>query len=196
MSGGAPYWGRATKGWQSFVAASNTITQVGVTWSDTHYTPGAALAGVTTRISLCQGVGDPNSPDPCAGRIADGHATVINQGDSRIDFGDIDVTPGVTYYVFYYQPTVDAGAWDMYWWNLHLRSRARQLHTQRPKPDDRARLQPLKPALAATRDRSAGFEEPVPRSPHEHSSTTAAGSRRLGRQRQECGEQIGSSRSR
>ncbi|MFI5916884.1 hypothetical protein [Dactylosporangium sp. NPDC051541] len=116
MSGGAPYWGRSTKGWQGFTAASNTLTQVGVTWSNTNYAPGATLGGVTTRISLCQSVGNTSAADPCVGRIADGAATVINQADTRIDFGDIAVTPGATYYVFYYQPAVGAGSWDLYWW--------------------------------------------------------------------------------
>jgi hypothetical protein len=117
MAGGAPYWGRSTKGWQAFTAASNTMTQIGVTWSDTNYGPGATLSGVTTRISLCQGVGNPSSADPCAGRLADGYATVVNQGDTRIDLGDVAVTPGTTYYVFYYQPSVGAGSWDLYWWS-------------------------------------------------------------------------------
>jgi hypothetical protein len=115
MSGGAPYWGRATKGWQGFTAQSNTLTVVGVTWSDTNYAPDATLGGVTTRISICQGVG--TGSDPCIGRIADGLATVVNQGNTSVDFGDIAVTPGATYYVFYYQPATQAGSWDMYWWN-------------------------------------------------------------------------------
>ncbi|WP_433615775.1 hypothetical protein ACQP2P_12675 [Dactylosporangium sp. CA-139114] len=115
MSGGAPYWGRSSKGWQGFTAASNTVTVVGVTWNDNNYTHGATLSGVTTRISLCTGVG--GGADPCVGRIADGYATVNNTADTRIDFGDVGVTRGNTYYVFYYQPTTDAGNWDLYWWN-------------------------------------------------------------------------------
>lgn len=115
MRGGAPYWGRSTKGWQGFTAASNTITQVGVTWNDNNFTHGVVLSGVTTRISLCTAIG--SGSDPCVNRIADGNATVMNTGETSYDFGDIAVTPGVTYYIFYYQPDVDAGNWDLYWWN-------------------------------------------------------------------------------
>jgi hypothetical protein len=117
MAGGAPYWGRATKGWQAFTAQSNTLTQVGVTWSDPSLAPQYSSPDVTTRISICLGVGDPSSADPCSGRIADGTVPVINQADTRIDFGDIAVTPGQTYYVFYYQPAAYAGSWDIYWWS-------------------------------------------------------------------------------
>jgi hypothetical protein len=115
MRGGAPYWGRSSKGWQGFTAASNTITTVGVTWNDNNYPKGVTLPGITTRISLCTGVG--GGADPCVGRFADGNPTVFNTGDTEVDFGDVAVTPGTTYYVFYYQPSTDPGGWDLYWWS-------------------------------------------------------------------------------
>ena len=117
MSGGAPFYGRATKGWQSFIAASNTLTQVGVTWSNPADTPGAIVPGADTEVSICTGVGDPASADPCQGRLADASVPVRNQGESTADLGDHAVTPGATYYVFYYQPSYQAGRWDLYWWN-------------------------------------------------------------------------------
>lgn len=113
MRGGAPYWGRSNLGYQAFTVRSNTLTVVGVTWNNNNYTHGQVLDGIATRISVCTGV----SNATCTGRIADGYATVHNTGDTRIDFGDVAVTPGVTYYLFYYQPSVGAGSWDLYWWN-------------------------------------------------------------------------------
>lgn len=116
MIGGAPYWGRATWGSQEFRADSNTLTQVGVTWSNTGLPPGYTLAIVVTRVAICHALADESVSDPCIGRIAEGFAPVVNQGESTVDLGDVPVTPGETYHVVYYEPDFAAGHWDRYWW--------------------------------------------------------------------------------
>jgi len=118
MAPGAPYWGRSAYGYQSFTAQSNTLTYVGVTWGSQNYQPGAPVAGVTTRIRICSGIGAPGATDvACNGQLADVAAPVVNYGNSAADIGDVAVTPGATYYVVYTQPTAAAGSWDLFWWS-------------------------------------------------------------------------------
>jgi hypothetical protein len=112
---GAPYWGSSPYGYQSFTAQSNTLTYVGVTWGSANYQPGAPVAGATTRIRVCSGIGAPGASDvACNGQLADVAAPVVNYGTSAADIGDVAVTPGATYYVVY---TAPAGSWDLFWWS-------------------------------------------------------------------------------
>lgn len=111
-NGGAPYWGTAPYAFQNFVANSNTITTIGVTWGSA-----AWQAGDSTQIQLCQSVGSEAAYSiPCNGLLAQGNAPVANYGTSSVDMGDIAVTPGTTYYVVFYQPQSAQGSWYCYWW--------------------------------------------------------------------------------
>jgi len=123
---GAPYWGRSPYGFQSFTAQSNTLTYVGVTWGSVNYQPGAPVAGATTRIRVCSGIGAPGASDvACNGQLADVAAPVVNYGTSAADIGDVAVTPGATYYVVYYQPSAAPGSWDLFWWSCRCPNNGR-----------------------------------------------------------------------
>jgi hypothetical protein len=114
MRPGASYWGRANYGWQQFTAASNTLTFAAVTWG----TQATDIDGATTEIQICQGISNPTlSSVHCDGLLADARAAAANYGSSGVDFGDLAVTIGQTYFIVYYQPPVAVGSWDLFWWN-------------------------------------------------------------------------------
>src|SRR5207244_5902578 len=113
-------------GYQSFTTQSNTLTYVGVTWGNVNYQPGAPVAGATTRIRVCSGIGAPGASDvACNGQLADVAAPVVNYGTSAADIGDVAVRPGATYYVVYYQPSAAAGTWDLFWWSCTCPTKGR-----------------------------------------------------------------------
>ena len=109
MTSGAPHNGYFNTAFQSFTAASNTITDLGVTVGNTTLPPGATVP-YTVPIRLCT---DPQ----CSMTLGGGQASIVNFGDSSVDIGDVHVTPGTTYYIHWDQPVqADGSRWVTYWW--------------------------------------------------------------------------------
>jgi hypothetical protein len=110
MHPGAPHHGYFATSWQSFIAASNTITWISATVGNPTATVGAPLQGSALTIRICT---DPN----CSGIVAEAHPQIVNYGETGADIGDISVTPGATYYVVWYQPSaLNGSTWVTYWW--------------------------------------------------------------------------------
>jgi RHS repeat-associated protein len=106
MFPGAPYHGFFTSAWQAFIAQSNTITRLGVTVGTPNYVPD----GHTVTIRLCT---DTN----CSRILGETRPQIVNYGNSAGDIGDVGVTPGVKYYIVWYQPAAWNGqSWVTYWW--------------------------------------------------------------------------------
>ncbi len=107
MAPGAPHLGYFLQAWQSFTAASNTITFIGVTVGSSTYQPGEQL-----HIRVCSATDPTNG---CAGTTyVDTYATIQNYGNTSVDVGDVPVTPGQSYFVVWSQP---AGRdYVTYWW--------------------------------------------------------------------------------
>jgi chymotrypsin-like protease len=115
MAPGAPHHGYFDVAWQPVVAASNTLTSVGVTVGTTALTPGVAVPyNITIRLCSSQ----PSAGGQCPGQLAETYPQIINYGNSASDIGDIAVTPGTTYWVEWLQPPRANGAtWVTYWWS-------------------------------------------------------------------------------
>jgi hypothetical protein len=103
-----PYYGSFGFAFQEFTAASNTITHVGVRVRSQEY-PAGTPTPVTLNVRLC--------PDPqCTAVLAEANPTIVNDRTTSADFGDVPVTPGRTYYVYWKNPDgQDDTSWDTYW---------------------------------------------------------------------------------
>src|SRR5207247_1143985 len=98
MDPGAPHWGFTRAAWQDFKAASNTITKLGVRWGNFNMPPGP-VAGMSTHVVLC--ASGPTSATGCSDPVVAGDAAFVNYGASVVEVGDVAVTPGQTYWLFY-----------------------------------------------------------------------------------------------
>lgn len=109
MQPGAPYHGYFNSSWQSFSAASNTLTYLATTIG----TPGAAAGSTvatTLTLRLCSDV-------ICNNILSEAHPSIVNYGETGMDIGTVAVTPGATYYIVWYQSPALAGqTWVAYWW--------------------------------------------------------------------------------
>jgi hypothetical protein len=114
MAPGAPHWGFTIHAWQDFKAASNTITKLGVRWGNLNM-PNGSVAGMSTHVVLC--ASQPTSPGGCSDPVVAGDAAFVNYGASVVDVGDVAVTPGQTYWLFYVSPTPVWSTWDVFWWD-------------------------------------------------------------------------------
>jgi hypothetical protein len=113
MTPGAPHWGFTRAAWQDFKAASNTITTLGVRWGNLNMPPGP-VPGMSTHVVLC--ASGPTSAGACSDPVVAGDAAFVNYGASVVDVGNVAVTPGQTYWLFYFSPTPVLTTWDVIWW--------------------------------------------------------------------------------
>ena len=110
MRPGAPHHGYFATAWQPFTAASNTITWISATVGNPTATAGEPVQGSALTVRICT---DPN----CSVIVAEAHPQIVDYGETGADVGDVPVTPGATYYIVWYQPSVLNGStWVTYWW--------------------------------------------------------------------------------
>jgi hypothetical protein len=109
MSGGAPYHGFFYSAWQNFTAQSNTITYIGATVGSPGAAPGAHV-GNTLNLRLC-------TTKDCTTVLAEANPQINNYGETGADIGNVAVTPGATYWVYWKQPApINGQTWVTYWW--------------------------------------------------------------------------------
>lgn len=110
MSGGAPYHGYFGVAFQAFTAQSNRLTTLGATVGNPALAPGQPAA-TTLTVKLCADSG-------CRTVLGQGTGGILNYGPTVVDIGDVPVTKGATYFVFWSQPASVAGtSWVTYWWS-------------------------------------------------------------------------------
>jgi hypothetical protein len=104
-----PYSGPFLYAYQDFHAASDTITRLGVVVGNPAL-PRGAEGPETVLVKLCQ------TPECGEGGLASSRAPIVNYGVSEADIGDVPVTPGGTYYVYWQTPRAVSGQpWVTFW---------------------------------------------------------------------------------
>lgn len=109
MTGGAPHHGYFDTAFQPFVAQSNRITYLSATVGSSGGAPGS-LVPDTLPLKLCA--------DPaCTAVLASANPQIVNYGNTGTDIGDVPVTAGQTYYIWWGQPApVNGSTWVTFWW--------------------------------------------------------------------------------
>jgi hypothetical protein len=110
MQPSAPYHGSGfVYAYQAFTAQSNTLTYAGVTVGTPNYPDST---GLKVDIKIC------TTQQCTSGVLASVNAAIANYGNSWADLGDIAVTPGATYYIYWTEPQAWNGQrWAIYWWS-------------------------------------------------------------------------------
>jgi hypothetical protein len=105
----APYSGPFLYGFQAFKAASDTITKIGVVVGNPAF-PRDATGSETMTLRLCQ------VSDCSSGVLAAANPSIVNYGLTEADIGDVSVTPGQTYFVYWQSPRRAEGqSWVSFW---------------------------------------------------------------------------------
>ncbi len=105
----APYSGPFLYGYQNFTAASDTITKLGVIVGNPALARGAT-GPETLTLRLC------SSFDCSSGVLASATSYIVNYGPTEADIGDIPVTPGATYFVYWQSPKkLEGQSWVSFW---------------------------------------------------------------------------------
>ena len=105
----APHAGSFTQASQSFTAASNRITKLGVVLGNPKLAR-LATAPEEVTIRLCQ------APGCSGGTLANGTAYIVNYGVTLVDVGRVTVTPGATYFISWQAPTsIEGESWVAFW---------------------------------------------------------------------------------
>jgi hypothetical protein len=105
----APYSGPFLYGYQNFKAASDTITKLGVIVGNPALARGATVPETIT-LRLCR------SFDCSTGLLATATPYIVNYGLTEADIGDVAVTPGETYFVYWQSPKkLEGQSWVSFW---------------------------------------------------------------------------------
>ncbi|MET0304800.1 MAG: hypothetical protein ABW196_01055 [Solirubrobacterales bacterium] len=105
----APFSGPFAFGSQSFEAASDTITKLGVVLGNPKR-PRGSVGPQTVTMRLCE------TPDCATGILATATPEIVNYGLTRADIGDVPVSVGEEYFVYWQAPAKVEGAdWISFW---------------------------------------------------------------------------------
>jgi hypothetical protein len=105
----APYSGAFLYGSQSFKAASDTITKLGVIVGNPALARGA-VGPETITLRLCR------SFDCASGVLASVSTYIDNYTLTEVDIGDVVVTPGETYFLYWQSPRkIEGQSWVSFW---------------------------------------------------------------------------------
>jgi len=105
----APHAGPFEYAYQNFKAVSSTITTVGVVLGNPAL-PRLAEATQTVQLSLCE------TPECANGALAVTSPHIFNYGITEASIGEVGVTEGKTYYLYWQSPAkFDSESWLAFW---------------------------------------------------------------------------------